>query len=523
LAKAKFMTDVTRPNILLITSDQHRPDCFGFEKTRNIKTPILDRLAAAGTYFSAAITPNVVCQPARASILTGLLPLTHGVYDNHVDLDPAVAESGWARTLASSGYRSGFIGKAHFGQDNRATPFGAPESRIDSTQFPENWAGPYMGFDDVELMILGHWHPFLPCEEPPAGQQFERWFWEHGGDGEAWELWSRNIGARPQASQTWHSALPAAWHSTTWVTDRARHFLQEHRQEEPFGLWVSYPDPHHSFDCPEPWSRQYPVDEVDISRTHTRDLDSRPWWHRASIEEAPKSKTERERTLRKEYSRITPQSDAQLAEMTANYYGMISFIDDGVGRILDALNESGQADNTVIIFTSDHGELLGDHGLYLKGPTHYENLLRVGMITAGPGIAVGARVDEPVSTLDLAPTLYDVAGAEASLELQGSSLLPLMRGEAETRDFAYNEWNMHPSRTGIALELRTVRTRTAKLTVDEITGVGELYDLADDPDEMVNRFDDPGASSLRRELEDMIKARPGEILEDLAEHDDARR
>jgi len=109
-------TTPQRPNILLITSDQHRADCYGFEKTRQIRTPHLDRLATSGTRFSAAITPNVVCQPSRASILTGLLPLTHGAYDNHVSLDPAFAEQGWSRRLANAGYRSAFIGKAHFGE-----------------------------------------------------------------------------------------------------------------------------------------------------------------------------------------------------------------------------------------------------------------------------------------------------------------------------------------------------------------------------------------------------------------------
>ena len=102
-----------RPNILIITSDQHRYDCFGF-MGRQIRTPHLDRLAAGGARFDAAITPNVVCQPARASILTGLLPLSHGVYDNQVSLDPAIGEAGWAGVLAKNGYDTGFIGKAHF-------------------------------------------------------------------------------------------------------------------------------------------------------------------------------------------------------------------------------------------------------------------------------------------------------------------------------------------------------------------------------------------------------------------------
>ncbi len=508
-----------RPNILLITSDQHRADCLGFEGKRKVRTPFIDRLAKRGTQFSAAITPNVICQPSRASILTGLLPLTHGVYDNHVSLDPGFGNVGWAKVLADAGYRSGFIGKGHFGVHPGYTPYGAPESREGSANFPDDWNGPYLGFDHTRLMILGHWHEHLPCEEPPRGQHFERWFWSHGEPGEAWDLWPQNLGEKPSASQTWNSALPAAWHSTTWVTDEARSFIGEQSDDAPFCLWVSYPDPHHSFDCPEPWSRMYHRDEVDISTTHARDLDKRPWWHRAALEKEPLGKTEWQRVLRREYSRIEPQTDQQLAEMTANYYGMISFIDEGVGRIIDALRTVGLEQNTLVIFTSDHGELLGDHGLYLKGPTHYESLLRVGLVMAGPGVAADKNITEPVSTLDLAPTFYDFSGVSGSADMQGKSLKPLLSGATETRDFAYNEWNMQPSRAGIPLELRTVRTRTAKLTIDQISGDGELYDLAEDPLEMVNRYNDPGKAALQQELHDMIRARPGGIMADLPEHE----
>jgi arylsulfatase A-like enzyme len=375
-----------------------------------------------------------------------------------------------------------------------------------------------MGFDHTELMILGHWHEYLPCEEPPRGHHFERWFWGHGEPGEAWRLWAESIGQRPSAAQTWTSALPAAWHSTTWVTDRTRAFLEQHDSSQPFCLWASFPDPHHSFDCPEPWAGQYRASEVDISRTHQRDLDKRPWWHRASIESQPTPRSEKVRILREQYSRIAPQTDAQLAEMTANYYGMISFIDDGVGRIMDALHESGLADNTIVVFTSDHGELLGDHGLYLKGPTHYESLLRVGLIASGPGIARGAQVDEPVSTLDLAPTFTELAGMAPSDKHQGQSLVGLLNGKTQARPFAYNEWNMHPSRTGVGLELRTVRTGNAKLTVDQISGDGELYLLSEDPDEMDNRFNDPSVRGIQQELADMIAARPGPLMADLPGH-----
>jgi arylsulfatase A-like enzyme len=445
--------------------------------------------------------------------LTGLLPLSHGVYDNQISLDPKIGEAGWAAALTKAGYSTGFIGKAHFGDDPTISQWGAPESRRDSAAFPPDWAGPYFGFESAELLILGHWHELLPCEKPPRGQQFERWFWSHDG---AWDLWKKDLGpSTSKAAQTWYSALPSAWHSTTWVTDRTMAFIAEHaKSDAPFALWASYPDPHHPFDCPEPWSRQHRAEEVDISRTHSRDLERRPWWHKESLLREPAAKSERQRILRTEFSRVTPQTDAQLAEMTANYYNMIAFIDDGVGRIIDALQQAGILENTIVVFTTDHGELLGDHGLYLKGPTHYEGLLRVGLIASGPGIAAGAIVHEPVSTLDLAPSICDWAGISVPDEFQGRSLCRLLKGESETRDCAYNEWSLQPSRTGVALELRTVRTRDAKLTIDLNSGAGEMYDLTDDPDEMQNLFDDTGYKALRAELTGMIKSRPGGCTND---------
>lgn len=162
-----------------------------------------------------------------------------------------------------------------------------------------------MGFDYTELMILGHWHELLPCERPPAGQHFERWFWDHP---KAWKLWGndattgKDAGYGKGAAQTWSSALPAEWHSTTWVTDRTNTFLSDHKvDDEPFCLWASFPDPHHPFDCPEPWASVHKPNDIDISRSHKLDLDNRPWWHRAALENEPLGKIEKNRILRKEY------------------------------------------------------------------------------------------------------------------------------------------------------------------------------------------------------------------------------
>jgi arylsulfatase A-like enzyme len=505
----------SRPNILLITSDQQRADCFGFEN-RHVRTPHLDRLAREGTRFSACITPNLVCQPSRASILTGLLPLTHGVWDNGVDLDPAIGEQGFAGTLARAAYQTAFIGKAHFSTKATFKPTGTPECRYSGEKYGAHWLGPYMGFQHVELAVLGHFENPCPLERPLVGR-YERWLYSRAPEEEVERLYRASLLPLSGAAQTWHSALPAAWHSSAWIGDRAIAWLRERSGTEPFCMWVSFPDPHQPFDCPAPWSMLYHPKDVPLPAHRARDLDRRPWWHRASLEGTPQLGDVALLNVRAKMSRIPDQSDGELAAMTANYYAMISLIDHNVGRILATLADLGLKEETLVVFTTDHGEMLGHHGLYLKGPWPYEDLLRVGFVAAGPGVAAGRVVDEPVSTLDLAPTFYHYASVAAPFELQGETLKPMLEGGTETRDLAYSEWHVHPSRCGVALKLRTVRTRRYKLTVELDSGAGELYDLADDPGEMNNRFDDPACAKVRNELEEMLRARPGPIREDLQE------
>lgn len=494
---------MTRPNILLISSDQHRADCFGFEG-RNIQTPHLDRLASQGTRFSNCITPTVVCQPARASILTGQLCRTHGVHDNGIDLDPAIGSRGFAGALGSAGYDTAYFGKAHFSTYHTFKPTGTPECLKSSASFPDTWFGPYMGFDHVEMMLVGHnW--FLP-QKPPAGQHYERWFFADGKGDEKNALYRENAGDTKEAAQTWHSKLPVEWHNSTWTADRAIDFLKCN-QDAPFCAWVSFPDPHHPFDAPEPWSRLHDPAEVDLPKHRTRDFTGKPSWHEAVLTAEPTG-DQKSAEIRKAYSRIPPQTDDQLREIIANTYGQIALIDHNIGRILAALEEAGLDENTLVIYISDHGDWLGDHGLILKGPMHYDGLLRVPMILRGPNVPTDKVVDEPVSTLDLGATFCDYAQCEPILSQHGQTLRPLIETDTATRDFALNEWELLPTRAGVALSLRTIRTKTHKMTVDALSGEGELYDMIADPFELENLFDAPDASQIRAELMAGLETRP---------------
>jgi arylsulfatase A-like enzyme len=175
-------------------------------------------------------------------------------------------------------------------------------------------------------------------------------------------------------------------------------------------VWASFPDPHHPFDAPEPWCRLHHPDDVDLPEHRTLDLDRRPWWHRAALEGVPQMSNEELRGFRERFSRTPAQTDRQLRDLIANYYGMISLIDHQVGRIRQAVRDNGLEDNTLIVYSTDHGDWLGDHGLLLKGPMAYEGLLRIGLLFEGPGVPAGKIVADPVSTLDLAQTFCDYGG-----------------------------------------------------------------------------------------------------------------
>ena len=506
-----------RPNILLVSTDQQRRDCYGF-RGRGVHTPHLDALAARGTDFRNCITPSPVCQPARAAILTGMLPFTNGAADNGIDLDPALGDAGFAGHLSRAGYQTALVGKAHFSTKATFAPTGRAECAISSAGFSPDWTGPYMGFEHVELALFGKWFPERPPLRPPHGQHFERWFFETVGGEEGYRMWADRTRPASGAHQTWSSALPVAWHPTTWIGDRATEFLRNRDRARPFLLWISFGDPHHPFDCPEPWVSLHDPLKVDLPKHRELDLDRRPWWHRASLEGDPKLDDPILKRFRKSGTRVLNQTETQLREMTANYYGMISLIDHNFGRVHSVLAEVGELENTFVFFTSDHGDFLGDHGLYLKGPMLYEGLVNVGLIAAGPRLPAGARCENVTSTLDLATTFAEIAGAPAPATWQGHSLLPVAAGDdSGRRDHAFCEWRVGESRCGVPLHLTCVHDGRFKLTWEATTGTGEFYDLATDPDEMNELWATRGSYADRARLMKLIEDRAATALVKFAE------
>ena len=494
-----------RPNILIITTDQHRADCYSFARA-DIRTPHLESLARRGTRFDRCYCPGPLCQPARASILTGLLPHTHGVRDNGIDLPEAAAAQGFAARATALGYRSAFLGKAHFSTPHSFAPTGRPECRFSMADYGESWFGPYMGFEHVELFVDGpvKWPDWVP----PQGQHFTRWFFADGHGTEKDALYRSGRKPASGAQQVHVPDLPLPWHSSSWLGDRATRLIEDHDPGEPLLLWVSFPDPHHPFDAPEPYDRMYAPGSLDLPPERTLDLARRPWWHEASLSGTPET-TEEFRKVREEMSRQREVTDEQLRDITASYFGMISLVDHTVGRVLASLTACGLQDDTVVIVTSDHGEFLGDHGLLFKGPMLYDSLIRVALVVAGPGVAAGRVVPDVVSTMDLAPTIVELCGGQAE-GFHGVSLRDTWgpNPPAASNRHAHIEWDLSPARCGVALDLHSVVTPQYRYTIERGSGAGELYDLEADPREMVNLFDEAAGSEARRRMEGLLSSRP---------------
>ncbi|MHB9131283.1 MAG: sulfatase family protein [Armatimonadota bacterium] len=479
------------PNILLVTTDQQRTDslrCYGSAFTQ---TPHLDRLAAEGVCAERAYCVNPVCTPARASIFSGRYLSRHGAWN--VGMNVPEDEVMISHRLASAGYRTHYVGKAHF------QSFGA--SSTQSKETLEDWeerypafTGPYYGFETVEL-ALGHanwgmgghhgaWMRSQVTEDEFASfRQAER-LAEHcfGGEGYDWRL-------------------PVRLHNSVWTADRTVDFLNQHDGRQPFLLAVGFEDPHHPHCVPTDFTERVDPADVPLPDYQEGELDDKP----AHFREARCGTLETSAARGAFWVagqgegadyRVVTEREARVGR--AYYYTLVRLIDQQMGRILEALDRTGQAENTLVIFTTDHGELLGDHGLWMKGPFHYEQLIRIPMLLRWPGgFSGGQRVQSLMSQVDLVPTMLAAADLACPDDSDGVNLLPLLRGEtACARDAALVECVDDPRK----LRLKTIVTEDRKLTWYAGSREGELYDLARDPGEKVNRWDDPAYAHDRAQL-----------------------
>lgn len=441
-----------RPNILWICTDQQRWDTISSLGNECIRTPNIDRLANEGVAFLKAFCQSPICTPSRSSFLTGMYPSSvHGCSngnDRWAEAAPLVT-----KTLADSGYRCGLVGKLHL-----AGCHGRVEPR------PED--------DGYSVFHWSHSHKDMW----PEGHSYADWVKGKGG----------TLGEMYQEKGYMDPEL----HQTKFCADKAIEFMEENAGH-PWLMSVNIFDPHVPFDPPQSYLDKYDPESVPNPLFRESDLASQ------------------EKLAGVDFQVVASDPESfQAKEKIAAYYAMIEQIDDHVGRMLDCLNRSGQREDTLVIFTSDHGEMLGDHGLITKGCRFYEGLVHVPLIISWPSvISQGIRKRSLVELTDIAPTLLDYAGIEKGERMIGRSLRRLLESEVDAhRKFVRCEYYralslLAPGREGWEGSYATmIRTDRYKLVVYHGHGSGELFDLEKDPGEFNNLWRDPDCNEIRFDL-----------------------
>ncbi len=486
--------------ILFVTTDQQRYDSLGCNGGTVARTPVVDALAAEGINYGRAHNQAVVCMPSRATMMTGQHVSTHGVWMNGVAL-PVDAPSVARELHDRAGYRTALFGKSHF--EPYMDPVGAYE---ENRLAREGRFGPHRGFEHMELA----------AHTPLGGMHWAHWMTKEHADELAGfypvldqELLVNALGGGDTgAVQVRHNPVPRSHYHTDWVADRAIAWLDGLDASDDWFCWVSFPDPHHPWDPPESelgrvdWRQLdlpsgYPTTDEDRRRI----LDTKPVGWRHYYDGGDISNME----VPAHWAPASLTAD-QIREVNALTHVENELIDEACGKILAAVARRGWADDTDVIFTTDHGELQGDFGLLFKGPYHVDALMRVPLVwRPAPSAGVDpATVTHPVGHLDLAPTFCSIAGLEAPEWMEGRCLpADPAEAEAQSRERVLTEWESEFN--GIRVALRTIFRNNWVCTAYEpgtwYEGTeGELYDLGDDPLQHVNRWDDPAVASLRRDL-----------------------
>ncbi len=479
----------SKPNILLITSDQQHWNTLGVMNPR-IRTPALDRLAREGVLFTRAYCSNPTCSPSRASVITGMYPAWHHCWTIGVKLPedaPTVGE-----IFQANGYATALIGKAHF------QPLGSTEESVSLESQPtlrdldfwRRFNGPWYGFEHVEV-ARNH------ADESHVGQHYAIWMEERGLANwlDYFQEWPPHPD-KPEKRGSW--ALPAEFHYTTWTGERTIANIERCvAQGKPFFIWSSFQDPHPPYLVSEPWASMYRPEDMEPGRLVEGEHERMPPHFAKTQQENP--------DFSMYYELWGPHGfhshlidEQELRKDMAVYYGMVSFMDQEIGRILDALNRLGQARNTLVVFASDHGHFLGQHGLIAKGAFHYEDMIKVPMVARFPEkMPAGKKTAALQSLVDYAPTFLAAAGIKAPGCMQGVNQLDAWCGREESaRDHVIIENRHEPT----LVHLRTYVDERHKITVYRDHDYGEIFDLREDPGEIHNLWDGPNSMKLKMAL-----------------------
>lgn len=482
-----------KPNVILITTDQQRYDSISSHGSHFMYTPHMDRLALEGVSFRRAYCPNTVCSPSRSSIMTGLHLSRHGAYN--IGTTAMDHSSFLSHTLRENGYRTHHIGKAHW------YPWGTlnPETQeIDDQGLPFR---NFVGFDSAELSI-GHatWG---------VSGHYKHWVEQKGFDPKEYKehfLFPND----PNGTSEWD--LPVELHSGNWLAERAIDFLESHNSREPFYLNLGFQDPHHPHVVPKNYENRVKPEKVPppVTGEEQNLAEHIPHFHNGTLNDSrfrgPFAIAGNESASWHDYF-----SDPHKSMLTRSYYyTMIQLIDEQLGKILYTVDKLGLSDHTIVIFTSDHGEMLGDHKIGQKGPLIYEGVTHIPLLIRYPDGFSPCHVEECVSLVDLVPTILDFAGVQDSICRDGISLKKrLQNGERLNRQGVRIEYKEEKDR----IRYKCWVTQEWKLAVYSGETFGELYDLINDPNEMNNLYDHPGMREIKLKLliemlEDMENSEP---------------
>jgi len=454
-----------RPNVLFILTDEQSLWTLGVYGGKLPGTPNVDSIGKEGAIFRNFFVTSAVCTPSRGCYMTGRYPHAHGAYHNDLPLN--VDEFTLGHMFKRAGYETGYIGKWHLdGKVNPSWPDWIPDSRS-------------FGFDDHKWMFnQGHWKRIVERPKGWPNNVSTVYIEDETLPSVAPHQTSPKPDGRPDAS---YSVTAPGEYFTDWLTDKAVDFIRRPRTS-PFFCVVSYPDPHPPFTVEEKYRKMFSPESMELPATfHQKDL---PVW----------AEKMRQDDVKWEHvsSEDDPKREQILRERKAEYFGMIKCIDDNVGRILKTLRDQNQLDDTLIIFASDHGEYMGEHGLYFKNAL-YESAHHVGMLMRWPdGIRPGTEINECVANVDLLPTLAGLLSLETAGKEQGHDASPLIRQKkVDWKDEAFIHKD-YDSQSGVF-------TQQWELGLDK-SGDSVLFDRTQDHLQVHNLYRDPQYNTVVEDL-----------------------
>ena len=508
------MTD--RPSYILFITDQQRYDHLGCNGHPVLQTPNIDQMAKEGVNFDRFYVASPICMPNRSSLMTCRMPSSHGVRSLGIPL--AHDNVTFVELLRAAGYDTALIGKSHLQNvTNWPVKLDAVETRDGYINPPEDLALAKRTDLDNETYQYER-QPFYLQDDPKVPLPFYgfdhydavlRHGFNTGGNHELYQkkhapelakLRSRDVQfdhdyTCPQAIRT---KIPEEYYSTTYIADRAVEYLQARKgNPKPFFLMVSFPDPHHPFTPPGKYWDMYDPAEITLpisfyQSNHDQIPPIKYLWEEFS------SGAENKRWT---FPFITDEHQAR--EIVAKTFGQITMIDDAIGEIMATLESTGLAENTIVIFMSDHGDHMGEHGMFLKGPVHSQGVLRTPLIWVEPDEQAG-QIDGLSSTIDIGNTILDRVNLAPANGMHGRSLIPMIRDQSDAvREVVFVEQaTQFTNYLGIdeIKFIHSIITDEWRLTVWQSESWGELYHISEDPEEMRNLWDDPEFAVVKGQL-----------------------